>query len=123
MYRFIRRHHISFKNAIAGIRWAFTTQPNFRIHTLFATLAIFAGIVLRISSLEMSMVLLIIVFGIGCEMVNTAIESMTDLIKSEWHQQAKIAKDVSAGMVLIAAVGAVLMAMVIFLPRIFLLIG
>ncbi|MBI4066818.1 diacylglycerol kinase family protein, partial [Candidatus Gottesmanbacteria bacterium] len=52
------------------------------------------------------------------EMINTSIEAMTDLITSEWRQQAKIAKDVSAGMMLLTAIGAILVALFIFLPKI-----
>ena len=54
-----------------------------------------------------------------CHEINTSIEAMTDLITREWRQEAKIAKDVSAGMMLLVATGAVLVASVIFIPRIF----
>lgn len=49
-------------------------------------------------------------------MINTALESMTDLITKEWRQEAKIAKDVAAGMMLLIAMGAVVIGAVIFLP-------
>lgn len=65
----------------------------------------------------MTILVLTIVFGLGIEMVNTSIEAMTDLITREWHKEAKIAKDVSAGMMLLAATGAVCVALLIFLPR------
>lgn len=113
----IRQHHISFKNAFNGIIWAFTTQPNFRVHFFLATVAILAGIFLKISYVEMTILVLTIVFGLGVEMVNTSIESMTDLITMEYRKEAKIAKDVAAGMMLIVAVGAVIVACLIFLPR------
>lgn len=113
----IRRHHISFKNAFAGLFWAFRTQPNFLIHISLATLAILAGIILRISNLEMTILVLTVVFGLAIEMVNTSIEAMADLITKEWRQEAKIAKDVSAGMMLLSAFGAVLVAIIIFGPH------
>lgn len=113
----IRKHHISFQNAFSGIRWAFRTQPNFRVHVTLSLAAIFLGIYLRITSIEMTIIVFTIVLGLTAEMINTALESMTDLITTEWRQQAKIAKDVSAGMMLIAAAGAVIIAILVFGPR------
>lgn len=61
--------------------------------------------------------------GLGVEMVNTSIEAMTDLITKDYKIEAKIAKDVSAAMMLVAAFGAVIVAGLIFLPKILLLIS
>lgn len=118
----IRRHHISFTNAANGIKWAFSTQPNFRVHVFFSAIAIFLSIALGISTVEMILIILTIILGLSVEMVNTSIESMTDLISTEWHQQAKIAKDVSAGMMLLTAIGATIVGCLVFLPRIYSLI-
>lgn len=114
----IRKHHISFKNAFAGLIWAFKTQPNFRVHFFFAALALVFGFFLNVSFVEMTIIVLTIVVCLGVEMVNTSIESMTDLITTEWRSEAKIAKDVSAGMMLLAAIGAVVVACILFLPKI-----
>ena len=103
----LRKHHISIKNAVNGIIWAFTTQPNFRVHLSLAILALTLGYYLDISYTEMIILILVTVFGLGAEMINTAIESMTDLITTEWKREAKIAKDVSAGMMLMVAIGAI----------------
>jgi len=123
MYQLIRRHHISFKNAIHGIEWALRTQPNFRVHIILSILAILLGIFLKISQAEMSVIFLTIVFGMGGEMINTSIEEMTDLITTEWKKEAKIAKDVSAGMMLTIAVGALFVASQIFIPKLIVLIS
>jgi diacylglycerol kinase (ATP) len=56
--------------------------------------------------------------GIITEMLNTSIESITDLVSNEWRMEAKIAKDVAAGMMLLTAIGALVVASVIFLPKI-----
>ena len=114
----IRQHHISVKNALNGINWAIHTQPNFRVHAILSIIVIFCGIFLQVSNFEMAVLVLAIVFGFGAEMINTSIEAMTDLITSEYRQQAKIAKDVSAGMMLMIAFGTVVLALIIFLPRI-----
>ena len=114
MEKILRRHTVSFRNAFAGIWWAFTTQPNFRIHLILASFALFLSWYLGITQIELAVVIFTVVLGLLAEMINTAIESMTDLITKEWHKEAKIAKDVSAGMMLTVSVGAVLVAWVIF---------
>ena len=117
----IRQHHISFRNAFAGIRWALQTQPNFRVHIFLSLSALLLALVLDISAVEITILVLIIVFGLGVEMVNTAIECVTDLVTQEWRMEAKIAKDVAAGMMLLTAIGAVIVASLIFLPKIYLI--
>lgn len=111
-------HTISFKNAFAGIFWAFKSQPNFIVHFTLSTLAVIAGVVLQISYLEMAIIIFTIVLGLSAEMINTSIEAMTDLIKKEYSADAKIAKDVSAGMMLLTSIGTVLVAFLIFGPKI-----
>lgn len=111
-------HTISFKNAFAGIFWAIKTQPNFIVHFTLSTLAVMAGVVLQISYLEMAIIIFTIVLGLSAEMINTSIEAMTDLIKKEYSADAKIAKDVSAGMMLLTATGTFLVALLIFIPHI-----
>ncbi len=118
MKELLRKHHISFKNALAGIFWAIQTQPNFRVHLLFAACALGLAAYVRVTRLEMTILIFTIVLGLSAEMINTAIESMTDLITTEWRQQAKVAKDVSAGMMLLVAIGAVGIAAYIFIPYI-----
>jgi len=114
----LRRHHISFKHAFAGLFWAFRTQPNFRIHFAFSALALALGIYFRINTTEMAIIVFTIVLGISGELINTALEAMTDLITKEWREEAKIAKDVSAGMMLFIAIGSVFVAACVFIPYI-----
>ena len=110
------KHHISFKHAIDGILYCVRTQPNFRLHLFAAILVIFLGKYLKIESTEWIILAFTIILVLVAEMVNTALESMTDLITKEYHQEAKIAKDVSAGMVLVSAISAVIVGVIIFLP-------
>ena len=114
----LRKHHISFKNAYRGIFWAFDTQPNFKIHLLLSFIALFLGFILEISGIEMLLIIFCIVLGLGAEMINTSIEAMTDLITIEWRKEAKIAKDVSAGMMLVIAIGTLIVGFYIFIPKI-----
>ncbi len=119
MKNVLKRHHISLKHASDGLLWAFTTQPNFRIHFILSIIAIVLGLYFHISRGEMVIIFFVILLGLVAEMINTALESMTDLITQEWREKAKIAKDVSAGMMLLTAIGAVIIAAIIFYPYIF----
>ena len=119
MGKILRAHHISFKNAFAGLFWAMRTQPNFQIHFICSIAALWLGMYLKITRTEMLLIVFTILLGLAGEMVNTAIEAVTDLVTREWRQEAKIAKDVSAGMMLMIALGALFIAGYIFVPYIF----
>jgi diacylglycerol kinase len=118
MHRLIHRHTISFKHAFEGLFWAFRTQPNFKIHAILSFIACFMGILLHISRLEFIVILFTIILGFSGELINTALEAMTDLITHEWREEAKIAKDVSAGMMLFIAFGSISVAIFVFAPYI-----
>ena len=108
---------ISFKYAWAGVRYAFATQRNFRIHTIVATLAVSLGFYLRVTAMEMAVITITCAMVMILELINTAIESVVDLtVKQTYHELAKIAKDCAAGAVLLSAIAAVLVAGFILLP-------
>jgi diacylglycerol kinase (ATP) len=108
---------ISFRYAWAGVCYAFATQRNFRIHTAIATIAITAGLYLKVSAVEMSILTLTCALVMVLELLNTALESLVDLsVGQTYHELAKIAKDCAAGAVLISALAAVLVASFIILP-------
>lgn len=123
MKKILKQHHISFQNAFAGVWWAVSTQPNFRIHLFFSLIAIGLSWVLDISPVEWSIIIFAIVLGLGSEMINTALEAMTDLITTEWRKEAKIAKDVAAGMMLMVAFGALMVGLFILGPKLLTLLG
>jgi diacylglycerol kinase (ATP) len=114
---------VSFKYAWAGVRYAFITQRNFRIHTFVGILAIGMGVFLKISATQMAVVGLTCAMVMVLELLNTAIESVVDLtVKQSYHELAKIAKDCAAGAVLLSAIAALLVASCILLPPLFELI-
>ncbi|HCM82898.1 MAG: Diacylglycerol kinase [Microgenomates group bacterium GW2011_GWC1_43_11] len=123
MEKLIRQHTISFKNAFSGLVWAVKTQPNFRVHIALSLSALVLGSILSITYLEMIIIVFTIILGLTCELINTSIEAMTDLITSEHRENAKIAKDVAAGMMLTTAIGAVVVAIFIFVPHLLNLTG
>jgi diacylglycerol kinase (ATP) len=108
---------VSFRYAWAGLRYAFRTQRNFRIHLLVGTLALGLGIYLHLTGIEMAIIGLTIGAVLTMELLNTAIESVVDLtVKQTYHELAKIAKDCAAGAVLTAALVAILVAGSLLLP-------
>ena len=113
------RDHDSFKDAFAGLWWSLRTQPNFKIHILLSILALWGSYYFELERNEVVLLVFAIVLGLSGEMINTSIESMTDLITDKWHQKAKIAKDVGAAMMLVTAMGALIIAFLIFWPYLF----
>lgn len=118
MHNPFRIHRVSFKHAFDGFVYAIRTQPNFRFHLLATILVVLLGIYFSISTLEWLLLVFTIDIVLVAEMVNTSIESMVDLITQERRENAKIAKDVAAAMVLVSAVLAIVIGIVIFLPKI-----
>lgn len=93
------------------------TQPNARIHAVATVLAVAAGCVLGISRSEWCAVIGVSGLVWMAEGMNTAIESVVDLLSPEWKDAAGRAKDVAAGAVLLAAIAAALVGALIFWPR------
>lgn len=89
-----------------------------RIHFAIAVLVLLLSLILGLTPFEIGIIGVMIILVIMSEMINTAIEEMVDLIVTEHRKQAKIAKDVAAGMVLVASVGSVIFGVIIFLPYI-----
>ncbi len=113
----------SFRYAFAGVRYAFTTQRNFRIHTVIGTIALSLGLFLQVSAVKMAVIGVTVAFVLTLELINTALESVVDLtVKQTYHELAKIAKDCAAGAVLIGALAALFVAGVILLPPLLTLI-
>lgn len=102
--------------------YALKYNQNLRIHFLIAILVTLLSIYFDINPFEMGILGITILLVIATEMLNTSIEQMVDLITTEHRKEAKIAKDVAAGMVLLTAAGSVIVGVLIFLPHIFRLI-
>lgn len=118
MFNRIRIHRVSFKHALEGVLYTIKTQPNFRFHLLASVCVFLFGLYFSISQAEWIVLVFTINTVLFAEMVNTSVESVVDLITLERRQDAKIAKDVAAGMVLISAFLAVAVGSLIFIPHI-----
>jgi diacylglycerol kinase (ATP) len=107
----------SLRFAFAGIAYSLRTQRNARVHAVVACLVIAAGVYFRISTVEWAILALTIGTVFSAEMLNTVAELAVDLLTEHYHPMARIAKDVGAGAVLVAAIAAVGVGVAIFGPR------
>ena len=105
----------SFRYAMEGIAYTIKTQRNMQIHVGAATLVLLASWLLDIPWKEVLLVFFSIFLVLILEMVNTAIEATVDLVTDQDHPLAKVAKDVAAGAVLLAAVLSVIVGAYVFL--------
>ncbi len=107
----------SFKYAIQGLISSFKSERNMKIHVLIMILVIMFGILLQISIFEWIICILLFGIVIGSELINTAIETVVDMVMPNKNEKAKLAKDVSAGAVLVFAISAAIIGMIIFIPK------
>lgn len=107
---------LSFKYAFSGIYAALKEEPNLKFHFLAGLLVNAFGFILQISKTDWIMIIFLIGFVITLELTNTAIEAVVDAFTEKEHPGAKLAKDISAGAVLIAAVTSAILGILIFLP-------
>jgi diacylglycerol kinase len=112
----MKKHTISFINAFKGIWKAIVTQTNIRIHFIIGSIVIFASVYLQLSIDHVISLILVIALVMVAEMVNTSLEFMSDAITLEHNDNIKFAKDISAGAVLMAAIFAIFVGLMIFLP-------
>ncbi len=114
----------SLRYAFQGIFYSLKTQRNFRIHFVVGFFTLLIGLWLKITFTQLAILVLTISGVIVLELINTAIEAVVDLtIGRRYHPLAGIAKDSSAGAVLIAALCSLFVACFILLPPFLLRIG
>lgn len=109
----------SFGYAIRGILLGAWPQRNFKIHLVATVVVSLMAWWLDCSRIEWAILLITMGFVLVSETINTAIETVVDLVSPEYHDVAGHAKDVAAGAVLLAAITAVGVALVILAPRLY----
>ncbi|MBC6477209.1 MAG: diacylglycerol kinase family protein [Hormoscilla sp. GM7CHS1pb] len=108
---------LSFRYAWEGVRYAFKTQRNFRIHMVLGTLAMLGSLILHLQLVEIAVIGLTSGLVLTMELLNTALEAVVDLtVNKTYHELAKIAKDCAAGAVLISAFAAMVVAGLLLFP-------
>jgi diacylglycerol kinase (ATP) len=108
----------SFSYAFKGIAILFVTQPNARIHGIVLTMVVIAGFYFNIDRTEWLSIALVSALVLSAEAMNTAVEFVVDMASPDYHVLAEKAKDVAAAAVLLAAFGAIIVGLIIFLPKI-----
>lgn len=108
----------AWKNALDGIIYAITTQGNIRKQLIIAVVVMLVSLFFDLNKAEFLCLMFTVVLIIIAEMLNTAIETVVDLYTDLYHPKAKIAKDVGAGAVVVAAINAVIVAYFLFFEKI-----
>lgn len=111
-----RSHILSFKHALEGIAAALKEEPNLKFHFIAGLVVLFLAYILKISKTDWIIIIILIGFVVALELTNTAVEAVVDAFIDKAHPGAKLAKDISAGAVLVAAVTAAIVGILIFTP-------
>lgn len=109
----------SFGFAFEGIFYSFKKGIHFKSHVTAAVIVVVLGLIYPISTLEWLILILTISAVISAEAMNTAVEEACDVLHPEHHPRARLAKHCAAGAVLILSIAALLIGLIIFLPKIF----
>ena len=107
----------SFRYAIAGLKALMIGEHNAWIHLCAAVMAVALGLVFGLDAVEWCIIIICIAMVFALEAVNTAVESLADRISREQSALLKVAKDVAAGAVLVAAIGSLIVGCIIFVPK------
>ena len=108
----------SFNDAIEGLIQTFRSERNMKIHLFIALLVLSAAIFYGLSRIETILLFMAITLVLVAEMINTAIETVIDMVQRDYHPLAKIAKNVAAGGVLVTAINAVVIGYILFYDKI-----
>jgi diacylglycerol kinase (ATP) len=103
--------------AIEGILWAAKTQRNMRWHFVAAVIVLLTGLFLHISALEFTLLAFAVTLVLFAELINTATEVLVDFVSPDYNLLARRAKDVAAGAVLVACIGAVVIGYLVLSPH------
>ena len=116
---YLRKRAASFYYAFDGIWRFFKTEHNAWLH-LIATIAVGALVIkYHVTNVEAVLLVFSIGFVWASEIFNTCIEKIMDFISTERHPQIRLIKDMAAGAVLIASITALIIGLIVFIPKIF----
>jgi diacylglycerol kinase len=118
MIAFIQSRVKSFANAFEGLFYFFKTQVHARIHLLAAGIVIVFGLYFRVNSTEWCILILCIALVIAMEIINTAVEKLSDKVSESFDKDIKHVKDLAAAAVLFASIATAIIALIIFIPYI-----
>ena len=108
----------SFLGAVKGLGVVLKTERNARTIFIIGILVIISGFIFAVSFYKLTILIIVIMIVFICEVFNTMCENILDLIKPQTDPKIKILKDISSGAVLLSSLGAVIIGVLIFLPKI-----
>ena len=117
MNKLFSREIKSFSYAIAGISYAFKTQVNFKIQVSIGLFAIVLAWFFGFSKIEWLVLLVSISMILSAELANTVVERIVDFKTEVFHDDAKIIKDLSAGVVLVVSIFVAAVGIMLFVPH------
>lgn len=112
-----KNHIDSFRYAVEGIAHVYRTQRHMRFHFFVIVLVLGLGLLCRFDALQMAILGLTSAAVIIVEMINTAVETVVDMITQSYHPLAKLAKDIAAGAVLVTAIAAASIGALLFISK------
>ena len=107
-----------FVNSVNGIRWYAKDGKSIILYVLGVILEVIMGIVYHISGLEWTLLVCMLTLILSVELLNTAIESVCDLVTKEYNMKIKIAKDCGSAATFVVFCATVAISLVIFIPKI-----
>ena len=110
----------SFKNAISGIIYAIRKERNMKIHVTAFFIVLLLSIHYRLAKEELLVVFLTVSLVFICELLNTSVELLVDIITDHFHPKAKVVKDIAAGAVFVSSLASLTVAYFLFFDRIIL---
>lgn len=108
----------SFAHAIDGLLHTLKYEKNMQIHAAAVVIVLVLSYFFEVKGTEIVMIIFAIMLVIVCELINTALEMTLDLFITGYNPIAKTAKDIAAAAVLISAIGSVIIGIIIFYPKI-----
>lgn len=117
----LRRKVASFGYALKGLRIGFSEESNFQIQLMLAIAAFFLGWYLKISQTEWLFVVVVTGLVLTAELLNTALEELCDMLRTTHDPHVAKIKDLAASAVLVSSVMALIVGLVIFLPKVLVL--
>ena len=110
----------SFIAAGRGLVRLVRSEPNFQIHLVAAAAAIGLGFWMGLSKPEWLILILTITLVLALEALNSSVEKLTDFLEPRWHPLARATKDLAAAAVLVGSIGAAIVGLGIFGPKLWL---
>ena len=113
----------SVKNCLDGIKYTLKNENNFLREMIIGIIVIICGFVFHLNSYEWAIIIFLIGLVLVCELINTALEKTVDLYTKEYSAIGKVIKDAAGGAVLVVSIATAIIGLIIFLPKLFNLIG